>query len=288
MLEACCTINDFLRLTSVHKPTPRLPVLPFVLQSNTRYLPVGVRSPDQVPPPLANAGTNAITRESRQCIIKSSLPREESRVWSKGFQELRGERHGRALLWDIFVSIEMFRVVCVSAAKQCIPSTSRTGALQSTRRCISTTDRPLAKDPETTTRDITSEDDFESLTKPSWSVHELLSTYPAPKLSPETLTRLHKISALKSPPEDSDAFAQLKCEMEELVRLVEAVKLVDTTGVSSDGRILPADRGIDLTIPPSSEGTPAEEKDILRHAAKAADGFYIADTPSSGRRKKQG
>lgn len=200
-----------------------------------------------------------------------------------------------ALLWNVLISIEMFRVVCLSATrKQCVASTSRTAALSRTQRYLST---PASSSSTSSAEDATSreasaeESEFESLTRPTWSVHELLSTYPAPTLSPETLTRLHKISALKPPPEDSPEFAQLKREMEELVRLVEAVKLVDTTGVSSDGRIMPMDRGIDLSVAHGSEaegGLPAEEKDITRHAAKAADGFYIADTPSSGRRNKQG
>lgn len=150
-------------------------------------------------------------------------------------------------MWDIFISIEMFRVVCLSATrKQCVASTSRTSALSSTQRNFSTpaSSSPASNPEGASSRGASSEEsEFESLTRPSWSVHELLSTYPAPTLSPETLTRLHKISALKPPPQDSPAFAQLKREIEELVRLVEAVKLVDTTGISSDGRILPADRG---------------------------------------------
>jgi Asp-tRNA(Asn)/Glu-tRNA(Gln) amidotransferase C subunit len=128
-------------------------------------------------------------------------------------------------------------------------------------------------------------DSFEHLTTPTWSVHELLSTYPAPKLEPELLTRLHKMSALKAPAEDSDAFNTLKGEMEELIRLVEAVKLVDTTGVPSDGRIWPIGRGIDLDSARAKNEVSTGEQDILRHATKTFNGYYVVDTPPSGRRK---
>lgn len=126
---------------------------------------------------------------------------------------------------------------------------------------------------------------FRHLTAPTWSVHELLSTYPAPKLEPEALTRLHKVSALVAPDEDSDAFKTLKGEMEELIRLVEAVKLVDTTGIPSDGRIWPVDRGIDLEAARANNEVSTGEQDILRHAAKTVNGYYAVDTPPSGRRK---
>lgn len=126
---------------------------------------------------------------------------------------------------------------------------------------------------------------FDKMTAPTWSVHELLSTYPAPKLAPELLTKLHKLSALTPPAEDSDAFRTLKHEMEELVRLVEAVKLVGTGGIDSDGRILPRGRGIDLGQAQNYDGEVAEQTDILKHATKTVNGLYIVDTPPSGRRK---
>lgn len=97
--------------------------------------------------------------------------------------------------------------------------------------------------------------------------------------------RLHKMSALNAPAEDSDAFTTLKGEMEELIRLVEAVRLVDTTGVSSDGRIWPMDRGVDLDSARANKEVSTGEQDILRHAAKTINGYYVVDTPPSGRLK---
>lgn len=118
---------------------------------------------------------------------------------------------------------------------------------------------------------------FEEMTAPTWSVHELLSTYPAPKLSPAVLSKLHKLSALKAPEEGSDAFTKLQREMEELIRLVEAVKLVDTTGIDSDGRIWPHGRGITLEETQNAEPNTVEEGNLLKHAAKSANGLYVVD-----------
>nr|GAT53847.1 predicted protein [Mycena chlorophos] len=67
--------------------------------------------------------------------------------------------------------------------------------------------------------------------RPTWSVNELLASYPRPTLPPSALKRLHDLSALVPPEENSPEYIKLKTELEELIRLVEAVKLVDTTGV---------------------------------------------------------
>ncbi|KAF8915848.1 hypothetical protein CPB85DRAFT_1387283 [Mucidula mucida] len=67
--------------------------------------------------------------------------------------------------------------------------------------------------------------------RPTWSVNELLSSYPKPILSDDALVRLHQLSALIPPKEGSSEFRKLKAEMEDLVKLVEAVKLVNTNGV---------------------------------------------------------
>ena len=64
-------------------------------------------------------------------------------------------------------------------------------------------------------------------TRPTWSVNELLSSYPKPQISPATLKHLHELSALIPPEEGTPEHAKLTAEMENLVKLVEAVKLVD-------------------------------------------------------------
>jgi len=59
----------------------------------------------------------------------------------------------------------------------------------------------------------------------SWSVRQLLASYPTPSLSAEKLARMHVLSGLEMPDEGSEEYAKIKAEMENLVRLVEAVRL---------------------------------------------------------------
>ncbi|PCH41322.1 hypothetical protein WOLCODRAFT_162991 [Wolfiporia cocos MD-104 SS10] len=128
-------------------------------------------------------------------------------------------------------------------------------------------------------------------THPAWSVHDLLSSYPQPMISPRTLTRLHELSALIPPTEGTAAHAKLTREMEGLVRLVEAVKLVDTSAVQDrtsaqgvpDGKIWAEGEGIDLSMSgerdDASEG--ASGRALFTHSARVKDGLYIVDADKS-------
>ncbi|KAF5387936.1 hypothetical protein D9615_000126 [Tricholomella constricta] len=112
--------------------------------------------------------------------------------------------------------------------------------------------------------------------KPTWSVHELLSSYPKPILPSTTLTRLHELSALIPPAEGTLKHVELKEEMEELIRLVEAVKLVDTEGVHPTSHRAKDGDTPDQNLS-SLEGEPSGG-DLLRHASRTLDGFYIVDS----------
>ncbi|KAI0773982.1 hypothetical protein C8Q74DRAFT_1368505 [Fomes fomentarius] len=125
--------------------------------------------------------------------------------------------------------------------------------------------------------------------KSTWSVNELLSSYPRPTISPVTLKRLHELSALLPPVEGSPEHAKLTREIEELVKLVEAVKLVDVSEVAEDssvpdGRIWASEEGVRL----DAETTPAPEhhdvvhgRALLPHASRTMDDLYVveADKP---------
>ncbi|KAM5534891.1 hypothetical protein V8D89_011446 [Ganoderma adspersum] len=125
--------------------------------------------------------------------------------------------------------------------------------------------------------------------KPTWSVNELLSSYPRPTISPSTLKQLHELSALIPPAEGTPEHAKLTREMEELVRLVEAVKLVDVSGVTEegsvpDGRIWAAGEGVLLDTEAfaiSEDANAAEGRALLTHASRTMDGLYVveADKP---------
>ncbi|KAH9999361.1 hypothetical protein BJV77DRAFT_1064268 [Russula vinacea] len=64
--------------------------------------------------------------------------------------------------------------------------------------------------------------------KPTWSVDELLSSYPRPTISSSALRRLHVLSALIPPEEGTSAHSRLTRELEDLVKLVESVRLFNT------------------------------------------------------------
>ncbi|RDX53595.1 hypothetical protein OH76DRAFT_1342798 [Lentinus brumalis] len=122
--------------------------------------------------------------------------------------------------------------------------------------------------------------------KPTWSVHELLSSYPRPTVSPATLKRLHELSALIPPLEGTPEHAKLSQEMEELVRLVEAVKLVDVNEVAEDGpvpdgRIWASGEAVSLNAGALGEAETVGGRSLLQHASRTVDGLYVveADKP---------
>lgn len=124
--------------------------------------------------------------------------------------------------------------------------------------------------------------------RPTWSVNELLSSYPRPTISPATLKHLHALSALIPPEQGSPEHAKLTEEMQDLVKLVEAVRLVDTEPISDgdgvpDGRIWAEGTGIDL----DAEPIPADEGEVqgrglLKYAKNVSpEGLYLIDSDRS-------
>ncbi|KAG7096649.1 hypothetical protein E1B28_004065 [Marasmius oreades] len=114
--------------------------------------------------------------------------------------------------------------------------------------------------------------------RPTWSIKELLSSYPKPTLASSTLTRIHELSALIPPGEGTKDHEKLKQELEELVRLVEAVKLVNTEGVVFQhwGPELGNGAEPDLEVGVTSSDVPCGSQ-LLVHAQKTVDGFYVVD-----------
>ncbi|KAI0723038.1 hypothetical protein C8Q76DRAFT_794020 [Earliella scabrosa] len=121
--------------------------------------------------------------------------------------------------------------------------------------------------------------------KPTWSVNELLSSYPRPSISPHTLQRLHELSALLPPTEGTPEHVKLTQEIEELVKLVEAVKLVDVSQVAEDdsvpdGRIWASGEGVRLDDEAFARaGADAVDgRSLLTHASRTTDGLYVVET----------
>jgi len=121
--------------------------------------------------------------------------------------------------------------------------------------------------------------------RPTWSVNELLSSYPKPTISPATLKHLHTLSALIPPEEGSLEHAKLTEEMQDLVKLVEAVKLVNTDSVDDgngvpDGRIWAEGTGIDIDAEPNpTDENEVQGRDLLKYAKNVSqEGLYLIDS----------
>lgn len=116
--------------------------------------------------------------------------------------------------------------------------------------------------------------------KPTWSLRELLSSYPSPSLSPVTFQRLHQLSALIPPTEGTPEYDATRKQLDELVRLVEAVKLVNvdrpTDSSIPDGRVWAEDTGISLAKEPLDEGIRGTK--LLDHASRTLEGMYVVET----------
>ncbi|RXW25826.1 hypothetical protein EST38_g42 [Candolleomyces aberdarensis] len=119
--------------------------------------------------------------------------------------------------------------------------------------------------------------------KPTWSVHELLSSYPSPKLPAETLDKLYKLSALVPPKEGTAEHAKVTKQLEEMIRLVEAVKLVDTEGVVVSGRGEKEDMDRKYYGNPEDVGKDGYGQELLKHAARTAGEFYVVEADRTRR-----
>lgn len=116
--------------------------------------------------------------------------------------------------------------------------------------------------------------------KPTWSLRELMSSYPSPSLSPATFYRLHELSALIPPKKGTPEYDTTKNELDELVRLVEAVKLVNVDAQMDssipDGRVWAQDTGIPLTKEPLDEEV--QDAGLLHHANRTLEDMYVVET----------
>ena len=91
------------------------------------------------------------------------------------------------------------------------------------------------------------------------------------------------------PAESAPEHAKLTREMEELVRVVEALKPVDVSGVTEQGsvldrRIWASGEGVLLdaeAFATSGDANTAEGRALLTHASRTMDGLYVveADKP---------
>lgn len=111
-------------------------------------------------------------------------------------------------------------------------------------------------------------------TAPTWSVKDLLSSYPSPTLSNQTFKKLYELSALIPPEESTPEYENVKHDLEEMIRLVEAVKLVDTDGVTVRGRKVEEDADKEYVI----STTDNDGQALLQLASQTQNGFYVVES----------
>ena len=110
--------------------------------------------------------------------------------------------------------------------------------------------------------------------QPTWSVHQLLESYASPKLSSTTIDRLYELSALASPKEDTLQYEKMKKDLEDMVKLVEAVKQVNTNGMSLVGR---GEKEDGDRIHQNSPFEGEHGQTLLEYAARTENGFYAVN-----------
>jgi len=99
------------------------------------------------------------------------------------------------------------------------------------------------------------------------------------------MKRLHSLSALVPLEEGSPEHAKPTEEMKDLVKLVEAVKLVNTDSVD-DGNSIPdgweeLGRGGTDAEPISVDENEVPGRDLLKHANVSSEGLYLFDSDRS-------
>ena len=110
--------------------------------------------------------------------------------------------------------------------------------------------------------------------QPTWSVHQLIDSYEAPKLSSAAIDRLYELSALAPPKKHTLEYEKVKKDLEDVVKLVEAVKQVNTNGVSLTGRGEKED-GDRTQQNPQFGGEHGQT--LLKYAARTENGLYAVD-----------
>ncbi|KAH9977992.1 hypothetical protein BGW80DRAFT_1222733 [Lactifluus volemus] len=126
-------------------------------------------------------------------------------------------------------------------------------------------------------------DDCAIPVRPTWSVDDLLSSYARPSISSPALRRLHLLSALIPPEEDTPEHAKLTRELEDLVKLVESVRFFDASGESGsantivDARIWAEGVGIDLRQkPPGDHDQEALDRvELLSRTSRTENNLYV-------------
>jgi hypothetical protein len=122
----------------------------------------------------------------------------------------------------------------------------------------------------------------------TWSVRELLDSYSSPSLDDQTFEKIHRLSALIPPDRGTEEREILRKELQDLVRLVNAVRVAEVPqgkeGEIPDGRIYPIPREIDLYAVEGVQQEPqANGRELLKHSQIGSETAYVLPDLSKGR-----
>jgi hypothetical protein len=114
----------------------------------------------------------------------------------------------------------------------------------------------------------------------TWSVRELLDSYSPPSLDDPTFEKIHRLSALVPPDRGTQEREVLRKELQELVRLVNAVRVAEVPqgkeGQIPDGRIYPIPQEIDLDMTNTTQEEPlASGRELLKHSQIGSETAYV-------------
>lgn len=114
----------------------------------------------------------------------------------------------------------------------------------------------------------------------TWSVRELLDSYSPPSLDDQTFEKIHRLSALIPPDRGTEEREVLRKELQDLVRLVNAVRVAEVPqgkeGEIPDGRIYPIPHEIDLDAANAVQQEPqASGRELLKHSQIGSETAYV-------------
>ncbi|KAI0254355.1 hypothetical protein BJV78DRAFT_1280359 [Lactifluus subvellereus] len=129
--------------------------------------------------------------------------------------------------------------------------------------------------------------------RPTWSVDDLLSSYPRLTILSPALCRLHTLSALIPPEEGTPEHAKLTRELEDLVKLVESVRFFNVSDELSpastivDARVWAEDAGIDLqqTPPGDHDREALDPVKLISRASRTENGLYVIHSDRATKKK---
>ncbi|GAA6037788.1 hypothetical protein JCM8097_005035 [Rhodosporidiobolus ruineniae] len=163
--------------------------------------------------------------------------------------------------------------------------------LRRTHSCATHLSTP-SPPPPSSPPDALAVDDLCVPLRPPYSIQDYLPTASsAPKLSRETLLKLHRLAALE-PPSSEQGWTDLE-DLNELVAIVQAVRDVDTSslglkqGEMVDARVRAEAEPVDWDSKRAPLEPVEEGQELLKLAPRTEGAYFVAPLPENVKRRKK-